>query len=1327
MNHRGFETWNFGKFEYPYKDTLYDMCKTLVPSLSGYKTLLLDIPVRFMEDERTFAVFKSDPAAVNMITLVHLFVHLHTAVCKQDAPNIVGWLQRTPTKDNKATYSWMLVWVVTAEAVDDMHRELANLFMFAEYRSRKRPLPKMPPPKSSHLMDLTIGRYIELIAWYTNTERAVFEATADEETATVQTSISAVREAKDPVILLYRLPRAMALDKAFSPATLYQSVRNDPTRRGLACEPYYDVARYSVSPADGGHMGFRDPNNAWFIATRRWTDTLLQTYLPTDDESINAARVHRLAHDIGEKNTDAAKRQARLMGAPAADRDAIVDYVGNNVYTKFQVSYLVHGPEIDAALGRIYHETLALGDVAGLRTRLTEWKKNRGLAIFEHCWNTIIPTAPKADRAVMKYLHDYAESQRYVNWLNEHRGEEEQDGAQRQRQARSVGSAPQQPKELVLAAYDHVRAHFTIDRRLSYFANTRAKFFMDLELGPQALVAHSLIHMLLLCSMYASVIMYSNVLYQNALLSGQLSTSKSFALNVLRLCMIDGTYLSVTDFTNKIFSTFKVDLPGMVWIFEEMKAEMLGINSENGKTNDHNQLCTTMKAMLTETTIDYGEAVMEGSDKQKGSDGAGSGPSTEYAGGETTNVADTRRMLFRVIPALLTIIANANRGVENADKPAKSRYNQFQVCNGARADHRSQKKLAMSAAKDEWATNPRTRQLAARMQFVQACMFMFNRQSSFGEKRSLARRPDMTIAHTMFGRATRYLGEMGIALSDGRVTSSLEKYAQMLTVWHAVDMIFCNPALEIFKQAPTPEMILRLEAHVVCTEEIAFFTIGHCMHQFVPPSVRQLQAYLKQWFATPIRRAFPPAVDDKRLRDPNYYVYPFSLRHLLAEAIAFAGDKTVSQPDMACELDLLQTTRELRDSFFLREDTVRAQYDAHAAGAMAEEAIWSTFRDRQHNRDRDVAKIKYLRLFTPTTAAQGGAAGADGQQIAISRFFVENLNFENLVNDTIRACFYKGIRKTRTADSASGPRIVLTGETVPGYPYLLQTLEVTDKDAEDLLIDRRLLNPGAYRAPDETGHFGVDADAVASIKLPAGCDYEELVVMNHLYQLGITPDTEPTYTFLQVPARFEAYWDTVVADAKYDGFRDRSTRPDGTPKRYPEDRKHAAPTAAETMPPPRSRLPDNWRAGLNGEFAPPARTARTIPLPRAEAETTACATGVGLAAFISNWDRGDRRDPDLVNAVALACWKHSGMGRYTIREPDADAPVADGEYAPSEHGAYGVVARADAASVTSRASRHSHTGSMSSAPAAVQISEESIPRGAGVGSIVAGIYGSQDQ
>lgn len=1328
MNHRGFDTWTFGEHEHPYKKTLYDMCKALAPSMNGYKTLLLDVPVRYMEDERTFATFKSDPAAVNMITLLHLFIHLHAQVCQHGAPNIVGWLQRTRTIDGEATYSWMVVWVATSEAVDNMHGALADLFMMAEHRGRGRPLPKVPPPKSTFLLNLTAGRFVELLTWYTNAKRALYEATHEEATMTIQSVLVPVTQ--------YKLPHNMALDKAFSPSTLYYNVRNDPLRRRIASVQYYDVACYSVSPQDGHQVGFRDPYNAWFIATRRWTSAMLQTYLPTDDETTNAARVLRLARDIGETDLDYVGRISRVVGQPATDRDAIIRYSGNNQYVDFQMSYLVHSPTVDEEIGRIYHETLALGDVAGLRARLMQWKTQNGMAIFNHCWNAVNPTAPNADRAVIEYLHDYSESLRYVNWLERREETEEQ----RRKQPRPITVPPTQPKEIMLASYDHVRAHYTFDPRLSYFANTRAKFFMDLEIGPNVLVAHGLIHMLMLSSLFASFVMRTNVLYQNVLLSGHQATSKSFALNVMRLCMIKGTYLSMTDFTEKLFSTFKVDLPGMVWVFEELKAEMLGINSDNGKANEHNQLCTTMKALACDPFIQYAETVMVGTDNnRKAADGNNGGPNTDYAGSEAAAAADTRRMTFRRIPGMVTIMCGANRGVENADKATLSRYVNFQMCNGERADYRTQKGLAMMADKDLWATNPHTRQLAARMQFVQACVFMFNRESSLGEKRPLARRPDMTIAHAMIGRAIRYLDDMGISLPDSRVTSSLEKFAQMLTVWHAVDMVFCNPALEeTFKRPPTPEMILRLEAYVVCTEDIAFFTIGMCMNLFVPPSVRQLQTYLKHYFTTERRRQFPPAIDDRRLRDPNFYVYPFPLRRLLAETIAYAKDKSVSVHDMARELDLLQSSRELSDPFFLHEDHVRAQYDAHMAGAMAEEAIWSTFRDRQQNEDRQTAKVKYLRLFVPTTAAQGGgggssAAGADSQQVAISRFFVENLNFDNLVGDTIRACFFKGIRTTRTSDPASGPRYVLSGEAKPGYPYLLQKIQVTDEGAEELIIDRKLLNPAGFRAPDETARLSFSDTSNPHIKLPAGCDYEELVVMNHLHQLGITQVTAPTYPFLQVPARFEAYWDTVLADPKYDVYRDRTPGPRGAPKAYPEDYQRsvaaAAADAAAMPPPPRRIFPAGGSANIDGEFAVSA------PQPRGDAgdaqsgaETGAGLTNAGINAFMKCWDRIDSREPDLSYALCYAFWK-SSMGTYTFRDPLA--VEADPDYAPSEYGAYSVMGRInnnnnndDTVSTSSRASRRS---AASSAPPPVQISEEDVPPGAGVGSMVVGIYDASDQ
>ena len=567
-----------------------------------------------------------------------------------------------------------------------------------------------------------------------------------------------------------------------------------------------------------------------------------------------------------------------------------------------------------------------------------------------------------------------------------------------------------------------------VDRGLSPFANLMIRRMVQYE----QLLQTSTVHRELLITLVARLDAYrrSFDLHTHPLLAGAGSSSKSYILNCIEKLSIPGTVQTVTHITAKADAVDE-NQNDVITLFHEMPKSLIGVE-EKGETGD-----PMFKERLTSNKFKTKLFCVD-EDTGKRSNRVAESECIGMLGGCTNDppgkIPEALRSRFMVMMCPQVV----RRGREVMDlfgttlSPAMKAKRDVMVL-----EHQREQYLVCLVEKLIW------------------CGVLAD--------------VDMEVAHTIFRSVLGNLEQVGIHVSDPRKYTRITNTARTLAIMAAVDLVFNSPGAD--DQPFDVRALLAVEPHLLCSEEIAYFTLTLLQAEYINPIERHVGEIL----------AKECHYSREERNDANYRPAPE------ASETGFTDFNFVQK---------------------------KAAFTFLLAGEVCKKM--RKYKSSTHNVDAVLRDLLQRTVYAPLRdAAAPGGGGAEPVPILEydrntegGMFYVSTAWLDRVLATDYDALMRTAIRETFHRHSR--PRTILLGETFRdegGLPHLWRTLEVVPNPDHQLVVEN-----AAYKSDFE--HRVLFGDAAPSAWQTAqnhprhvlDDDCEELEWCRHMDAIGCPDD-----------------------------------------------------------------------------------------------------------------------------------------------------------------------------------------------------------------------------
>ena len=329
---------------------------------------------------------------------------------------------------------------------------------------------------------------------------------------------------------------------------------------------------------------------------------------------------------------------------------------------------------------------------------------------------------------------------------------------------------------------------------------------------------------------------------------------------------------------------------------------------------------------------------------------------------------------------------------------------------------------------------------------------------------------NMTIAHRTFYAVLKQMERQGVQVNAPRNYTRLCNTAKTLTILRALEIVFHTPTSSAYNKPFSLDVFPLLEPHLICTEEIAFFTLTLMSDQFVNKYEKQIVEALCKVAKYPLKTS-----------DWNSDTFDKG-------AVSFKKDEATDVHDY----NYVAIPGTLWDVATL------------CAGRMSKQ--------HKHSRENIHASLKSM-LERKLVTSKRTSFGPDGITAATDEFMLVttnrthvfvNVGFLVLMLDPkktfsmvscIRATFHRHTRSRRillgeTLISQDNPHLFQTMQTAPGADFMRvsnvdyqagddsEPTYIVDDDLEHVEMQNHLMS--LYRKPEDFEHVffeDVDNDA----------------------------------------------------------------------------------------------------------------------------------------------------------------------------------------------------------------------------------------------------------
>ena len=334
-----------------------------------------------------------------------------------------------------------------------------------------------------------------------------------------------------------------------------------------------------------------------------------------------------------------------------------------------------------------------------------------------------------------------------------------------------------------------------LDTALSPFANLMAGKLYDYEKVLHA----STCHRELLIVMVARLDAYrrSFDLHTNPLLTGSGSSSKSYILNCTSKMSIPDTIQITTHETSKA-NAIDEDQNDIITFFHEMPLSMLGFDGNGAQPGTGDP---TLKDRLTSCTYRTKMFHVD-EDTGKRSNRTAVSEIIGVMGGCTNDapskIPEALRSRFAMIMC------------PNIDRPGYSIVDFFAAATSD-VDKNAKKSLVKSHQMEQFLTC-----LVEKLIWV-----------------GILENVNMSVANIIFIKVTDELYKKGISSKQPRQFEILKNTARTLTIMYAIDRVFNDKKSPVYGKQFDLNHMFMLEPYLICTEEIAYFSISLLQDMYV--------------------------------------------------------------------------------------------------------------------------------------------------------------------------------------------------------------------------------------------------------------------------------------------------------------------------------------------------------------------------------------------------------------------------------------------------------------------------------------------------------------
>jgi hypothetical protein len=562
---------------------------------------------------------------------------------------------------------------------------------------------------------------------------------------------------------------------------------------------------------------------------------------------------------------------------------------------------------------------------------------------------------------------------------------------------------------------------YTYDRELSVFGNLVVRRISGFEHFLQVSTVHRELFLIKIYGLDAYRRHFG--LHSNFILAGQGASSKSFMLDCTVKCSIDKTVQTVTHQTAKA-NAIDDDQNDTVTLFHELPPTLLGLDVKPG-TNDTGD--ALIKEQLTSCMFKTKTFVRD-EITGKRSNRVASSECIGIIGGCTNDAA--RKMPEALASRFHIIMCPKNTR-------AGREVNQLQGVVLPQETKQMKKKFIESCHKEQFLVCEIEKMIWTRV----------------------IHDVNMNIALKLFNQALDYLYDKGICdAKQPRHFIRLINTARTLTIMNAIEILF-NRSDEM-KGEFSVEQVVQVEPYLVCTEEIAYFTLSLLQDMFINPIRPYVVEVIAKHFCNYTSSKCVGAMYADETQ-PNYLVWGTTILQA-AHSINQNMRKMVSSPNnIAFVLDNLRSNN----------ITVKKREGTSPTTELSTTHTIPILR---------VEMKPFPKLYLSTAF--------------VDKIVFQN-NKKNLMQEAIRSTFHK----------CSRPRKIILGESLlaeKNMPQFLKTMEVT-RGKKYMTI----------RNTNYTNHADssvLSAKAAKNCELPAYIvdgDLEEIEFRRHWKDCGFEPES----------------------------------------------------------------------------------------------------------------------------------------------------------------------------------------------------------------------------
>lgn len=391
-----------------------------------------------------------------------------------------------------------------------------------------------------------------------------------------------------------------------------------------------------------------------------------------------------------------------------------------------------------------------------------------------------------------------------------------------------------------------------VDCKKSPFLNMTAMMMKSYE-DVGVIHMHSHLH-LMFCVALGALHADNSGIHTHMAQAGPANAGKSYLMSLLvKLLMIIGTIKKIALITEKAFLT-ETDHSNLVVAFDEIDNRYAGVEIQNGKTVEGGNGSSIIKMALSNDISETKRTWIN--------------PNTGKS--ETITTIINQRCVY---------LANMNLAVYLMAKAIRERWMVINCANVTR----NGRTLALVHLEEELSKHNTPDFFHLLMQLLVGKCFKLI-------ETGIIDMPNIKCALVLFNDVLQKLATYGFITNKTRDLNRLENGAVMYTMWNALLIeYFMKTPEERFDVTKVDEKFLRVQDRMVCTEEIAIFTLTQMSFMFLDNTESEIMKHT-------ITQHFTPQIDEQVYLHYSpakaKYAKEMDILHMLAELVKKSMDKT---------------------------------------------------------------------------------------------------------------------------------------------------------------------------------------------------------------------------------------------------------------------------------------------------------------------------------------------------------------------------------------------------------------------------------------------------